>query len=41
MSEVTNTVGKVYSNDQKLWAGMSREDAYKLGRKFTVIQLRR
>ena len=31
MSEVTNTVGKVYSNDQKLWAGMSREDAYKLG----------
>ncbi len=31
MSEVTNTVGKVYSSDQKLWVGMSREDAYKLG----------
>ena len=31
MTEVTNVTQKVYSSDGKLWANMTRTDAYNLG----------
>lgn len=31
MTEISNDTARVYSNDQKLWTNMTREDAYRLG----------